>query len=62
MPSRLSEYIPEQSVLKGLWWSLYFENHKYVFIYRFIKNLRFAFSKNFSYQTKVVNRIISEKY
>ena len=62
MPSRLSEYIPEQSVLKGLWWNLYFENHKYVFIYRLIKNLCFTFSKKFSYQTKVVNKIISEKY
>ena len=53
MPSRPSEYFPEQAVLKGLWWSLYFESRKDVFIYRCIKNLCFTFSKNFSNQTKV---------
>ena len=45
--SRLSECIPEQAVSKGLWWSLYFENRKDVFIYRCIKNSCFTFSKAF---------------
>ena len=32
MPFRLSKYIPEQAPLKGLWWSLFFENLKDVFL------------------------------
>ena len=60
--SRLSEYITQEAVLKGLWWSLYFENHKDVFIYRCIKNSCITFSKKFLNQTKVVNEIISKKY
>ena len=43
MSSRLSGYIPEQTMLKGLWWSLYFENRKNVFIYK----LEFYFFKIF---------------
>ena len=62
MSSRLSEYIPKQAVLKGLWWSLYFESCKDVFLYRCIKNLCFTFSKNFSNQTEVVNKSVSKKY
>ena len=57
----LSEYISEQAVLKGLSWSLYFENRADLFIYRCIKNLCFIFSEIFSNQSKVVNESISKK-
>ena len=49
-------------MLKGLWWSLYFEFRKDVFIYRCIENLCFTFSKKFPKQAKVVNKSISRKY
>ena len=61
MPSRLSEYTPQYDVLKGLLWSLYFENRKDVFIYRRNKNSCFTFSKKFSNQTIVVNESIGKK-
>ena len=47
MSSKLSKYIPEQAVLKGLWWSLYLESRKDVFICRCIKNLCFTVLKKF---------------
>ena len=40
--------------MKGLWWSLYFEFRKDVFIY--------TFSKKFPKQAKVVNKSISRKH
>ena len=48
--------------MKGLWWCLYFEFRKDVFIYRCIENLCFTFSKKFPKQAKVVNKSISRKY
>ena len=47
MPFRLSKYIPEQAALKGLWWSLFFENLKDVFLYRYIKTRVLLFQKTF---------------
>ena len=61
MPSRPSEFIPEQAVLKRLWWSFHFKNHKNVFIYRCIKDMHFALSKKFSNQSKEINGSISKK-
>ena len=62
MPSRLSEYIPEQTVLKNLWWSLYFENCKDVFIYRSIKNSCFAFQKFFQTKLRSLMKKLVKKY
>ena len=62
MSSRPSESILEQAVLKGLSWSLYFENRKNLLIYRCIKNSCFSLKKNFSNQTKVKNESISKMY
>ena len=62
IPSRFSEYISEQAVLKGLSRSLYSENRKDLFIYRCIKNSCFTFSENFSNQNNVVSENISKKY
>ena len=61
MSSWLSEYISEQPVLKGLSWSLYFENCKDSFFYGCIKNLCFAFSKKNLKQTEVENDSISKE-
>ena len=65
MPSRLSEYIPEQVVLKELLWNFHKikvcggvcilkVSRMHSFTGSF-KNSSFTFSKNFSNQTKVVN-------
>ena len=60
MSSWLSEDISEQPVLKGLSWSLNFENCKDSFFYGCIKKLCFAFSKKVFNQTKVENDNISK--
>ena len=72
MSAKISEYTSEQAALKGLSWSLYFENCKVLFIYRYIKSpcLTFSFSiflitvqfYIFSNKTKIVNESISKNY